>query len=410
MPRPSLDEIFGNTNTSTRERPSLDEIFGVSNGAPKPSLDELFGATSKPKPQFNSIEEAAAGMKKAKRDQYLAERNANGAFGFMPYLNAMDKTGVEMLPFMAGGGVSMGLSKALGPKIMGQALAGGGGGLVSGALSPADNLQQRALNTVGSGAGGFALGGGLTAAGNVVKGIGSGLSSVNTRLNNDKAAGFASTIQKAFVNTKVKAVDKFGKELETLAEANPTKKISISSALEDYSNPESASLIPNEVKNIMRKTPILKDVLKGTRSADDISLKEAQEMVNYLNAKVPANLKRTHLELPELISDIKASQLDAFPGMTDLRSEYAKVAEPYKNLKNYFKFNRTLAAIDNDFGGAQGKLALKKLFGDNPDILSEIESYKNAGRLIGAAKEYGPGALKTLGVGTVGYGIAKSIK
>lgn len=56
-------------------RPSLDEIFG-SGSDKRPSLDEIFSAPV-PKRQFNTIEEAAAGMKQARQGLQTAERNVN---------------------------------------------------------------------------------------------------------------------------------------------------------------------------------------------------------------------------------------------------------------------------------------------------------------------------------------------
>lgn len=139
-------------------KPSLDEIFGSSS---KPSLDEIFGQQSKPKPMFSSVEEANAAMKNAKSEQAFAEFNASG---INPYVNAMGKTAEDIAPFVLGGSVSGGLSRLAGSSILKQAGAGAAGGAVTGAMSPADNLQQRALNTIGSAATGAALGGGLQAA------------------------------------------------------------------------------------------------------------------------------------------------------------------------------------------------------------------------------------------------------
>lgn len=138
MPRPSLDEIFGSTQTDTR--PSLDEIFG--NAAPKR--------------QFNTIAEAQAAMQEARVNQRNAEMDASGIMPYitqppkmMPDATNFNNTVNAIIPSLLGGGMVGNTILKGGAAAAGlgrQIAAGMAGGGAGGAIAPADNMQQRGVN------------------------------------------------------------------------------------------------------------------------------------------------------------------------------------------------------------------------------------------------------------------------
>lgn len=226
--------------------------------------------------------------------------------------------------------------------------------------------------------------------------LGETLRKLPTRLSDAKSAQFADKVRSAYVNTKRFAVDKFGKGLESLSNNNPTKKIDLfnNQTIQDIATDPN---LPTEAKNVFGKTPILRDILSGKRTSE-ISIKEAQDIANYLQNKIPQSIKSQHLDIAEMINEVKLAQSTAFPKeMAKLRSEYARIAQPYKDIKGQMRFNNLLQSIDKGFGGSEAKVALRELFKDSPELLKEMGGYKNAGRLL-------KGLKWTAGIATAGLG------
>lgn len=199
------------------------------------------------------------------------------------------------------------------------------------------------------------------------------LKNVNRVTNIEKGASFAEDVRRSFVQTKKDAVAKFGKDLDTMVEKSPDNVISLKSVADDITG--NINEISSEAKNIFRKTPYLKDALEGTKS--NFTVKEIQDAVNYLNTKVPKNIRSNNLDVLDVISDLKATQLEAFPEeMASARAAYAKIIEPYNNVKTQFRFNKVLKSIENNFGGAEGRKAVEGLLPKS--IIKEIGGYQKA--------------------------------
>lgn len=188
-----------------------------------------------------------------------------------------------------------------------------------------------------------------------------------------EGAQFAEDVRGEFVKTKVNAVESFGKDLDSLVTKFPNNKISFNDIVSNISG--SVNEISKEAMGIFNKTPYLRDALAGKRT--NFTVKEVQDAINYLNTKVPKNIRANNLDVLDVISDLKASQLNAFPEeMAAARSSYAKVIEPYNNLKTQFRFNKLLKAIENNFGGAEGRKAVEGLLPKN--VVNEIGGYQKA--------------------------------
>lgn len=257
--------------------------------------------------------------------------------------------------------------------------------------------------------------GALVPTGAVVKSgqaLGSGLKgtlvgkSARRAILSKEADKFARQVQKEFVGIKSAAVQRWDEGVQRLAAANPNKMVSLRNVVDDII--VNKEVLSPEARNVFMKTPLLKKFIENPSLADNVSLRDAQSIINYINTKVPSTIKYNNLDLLDVLSDIKASQLDAFPEMANMRMDYAKIAEPWKNIKNNFKFNKTLQAINTDFGGPQAQEAVKALFSEQ--TIKEMGGYKNAIKAVKAIKAaLGWGvAGSLLGVGgKAGYELTK---
>lgn len=217
---------------------------------------------------------------------------------------------------------------------------------------------------------------------------------------------FAKSLQKEFVGIKKAASAKWGDDVAKLSEQNPDKTISLRNVIDNI-NASMVEMSP-EAKNVFQKTPLLSNMLKNPEIADKVSLREAQDIINYINTKVPREIKANSIDIIETLSDIKASQLEAFPEMADVRAAYARVAEPWKNIKNNFRFNKTLNSVYTDFGGAEGEAAVRSIF--PKETIDAMGGYKNAVKVTKALKNAAGyfATAATLGVGgKAGYELIK---
>jgi hypothetical protein len=146
------------------------------------------------------------------------------------------------------------------------------------------------------------------------------------------------------------------------------------------SNPE----LSKEALSIFKRTPKLDNILQNPRLASEVSLQDAQDILNHLNTKVPKNIRANNLDLIETISSIKAKQLDAFPEMEGIRAEYAKFAQPYNNVKAKFKYNQLLKSIENKFGGAEALRDVEKILPKK--LLREMRNYRAGQKLVNTPK------------------------
>ena len=175
-----------------------------------------------------------------------------------------------------------------------------------------------------------------------------------------------------FFKVKKDAVDTFGNTLDDLVAQQPNNTIDLrDEALELINNFDD---LEPATKAVLRKVPRLNNVIKNSDKIDDlanVTVKDAQEIANQINAS-----KSKTGEVIDLVSDIKARQLDAFPEMSKVREEYAKIAGPFNNIKNQLKFNRLEKAVAGNFGGIEGRKAVEELLG--PKTIKKLGGLKKA--------------------------------
>jgi hypothetical protein len=195
------------------------------------------------------------------------------------------------------------------------------------------------------------------------------------KLSTEGSANFADKIQKEFVKTHTDKVNQFGSDIDTLSAKNPDRNISLQNVVDDIKT--NWDTLPNEAKNVFNKTPHLRDMLKAENPiSPEINLSKSQEIINYMNTKVPKNIRYNNLDVLDTVNNVRGSQLEAFPEMEGVRTNYRNFIEPYNNVKGYFRFNKLISAIENRFGGAQGQMAVKKIL--PPEVYEEMLAFRRS--------------------------------
>jgi hypothetical protein len=218
-----------------------------------------------------------------------------------------------------------------------------------------------------------------------VRNVAQGFGNLPKVVNPQKGTDFAQTIRKSFVDAHTEKVNAFGNSLDQLAINNPTRSVSLADSVRDIA--ENWDDFSSSTKSAIKNTPVLNKYLKLDKTGKmtiignpgNIDLKSTQEIINHINTKVPANIKANNLDLIDTINNIKGAQLEAFPEMEQVRADYRKFIEPYKNVKQYFKFNKLLNAIKNRFGGAEGQVEVEKIL--PKEVIKKMTGYRSAAKL-----------------------------
>jgi len=239
----------------------------------------------------------------------------------------------------------------------------------------------------------------------VIKGVdtvGRGIANLDKVTNIKKGANFAESIRASFVQAHSDRVATFGNQIEQLSSKYPNNPVSLQSAVEEI-NANWKELSP-EVKTVFKKTPYLKNMVgdKIKIPNTSLSLNKSQEIINYMNTKIPKNIRYNNLEVVDTLNNIRGAQLEAVPEMEGVRAEYKKFIEPYNQVKSKFKFNSLLDSIKNKFGGAEGQVAVEKVM--PKEVVKRMGSYKVAAKIAELPQDVPliGRTLKTIG-GMFGY-------
>lgn len=262
--------------------------------------------------------------------------------------------------------------------------------------------QKKSINDLGAaalatGAGAAGLGGLAYGASKVIPKVAEGVKHIPTVMSTAKEAEFAKSMNKAFTQEHTKQVAKFGSALDKLAIKNPQASIDLSEFVSEIIKPDST--INPQAMAVFKKVPKLADMMANPELAKTVSIRDAQDIINYLNTKVPKNIKVNNFDLLDAINTVKAEQLQAFPEMAKVRARYAKFIEPYKNIKRYFGFNKTLPAIKGEvpFGGAQGWEAAKEIL--PAKTIKSMKGFRMASQVKEGVTAPGKTIGKMLGIG-----------
>jgi len=248
----------------------------------------------------------------------------------------------------------------------------------------------------GAGAGVAAASGVGLGLAKIIPKVVSGVKNLPNVVNTGKQAKFAENLQTEFAKVHTQKVNKFGNSLTKLAKANPDAAIDLSGFVGEINTPEGVS---QQALSIFKKTPKLGNMLDNPELAKAVSLRDAQDIINHLNTKIPKQIKANNLDVLDAINTVKAEQLQAFPKMAKVRAEYAAFKEPYVNLKKFFGFNKTIPAIESKvpFGGAQGWEEAKGLL--PKETIKNIKGYRYAKGAKEVITQPGKPVSKLMGFG-----------
>ena len=226
-----------------------------------------------------------------------------------------------------------------------------------------------------------------------------------------ETADLAHRTRTAFSEAKQNAVKSFGDDIDNLAQSNSDRTISLREQVEAINlDPDMAP----EAKAIFRRTPFLRDMINDPNLADNVTLKQVQEISNYINAKVPKTVKANHLDILDTLNDIRAKQLDAFPEMGEVRAKYGAFKESYNTIKNDIKARNILKSIETNFKDPVGKEAARGIMKTfDSKLLNDLENYKRSVVMLKIGGILGKGALGAAGVGAVagvGTSVYKSLE
>lgn len=291
------------------------------------------------------------------------------------------------------------IAKAVGAG--GRLAQAGKGALVGGAYNPSDKEIVPVADA--SRIPGAVIGG----AAPIVPAVVSGVKRVS---NIAKAAtdevGHLGKVRSLFFNAKHEAVKKFGSQLEELATKSPDKSISIRDAV-DKLNFEMAD--NPKIRSLVNRSPTLKSMVENPDMANNITLKESQNIMNEIKSKIPlgklsGNSPSRFDDLPiyDLLDDIKTTQLDVFPEMAKVRSEYGKVAQNYEMLRKGIGKGKTRNFLTgSNYADPDIRLAAKEL---SPEAAKLANDYRLS---QGLKKALGYTAGVGAGTAAVGYGLKK---
>lgn len=282
----------------------------------------------------------------------------------------------ETLGFMGGGAVKIGgkvAGKIGGNLLRNKILKGATEFGIAGALQTPEEDIIAPERRVTQGLIGAFFGGAVPAVSAGVKSATQGIGNVF------KKVPFAEKIRTAFFTTKHNAVERFGNDIERLSVENPERIISLKPQIEELI--QDIKLNP-KLQSTINRTPALKQIVDNPDLANNITLKQSQEIINGLRSKLPAtklqgyNVRPDDIPLFELIDDIKGSQLNAFPEMEGVRKSYGEVLSRYNLIKNKIKQGQLLKNLSTKFGDPELNKAAEDLL--NKDTVSEIRNYRNA--------------------------------
>lgn len=333
-------------------------------------------------PAVQGINTAAFGLPKLAAQRF----DPNLAKDMFPeqstFMGKTRRLGSEAIGLMYGGSGKLGQAgaklgtKAFGDGVTGHIMSGGlGGGLtgVSQIFDPKgsneDILKRQAIQGAGSALAGITY----NTLAPFLKKVASGVKNMKN-IKGENAVKFEDATRAEFYNIKKEAVDSFGSQLDDLAQSNPNKTVDLTSFADDLA--EEVRLMNGSSKNILYKSKLLKEIVDNPDKSRNVSLKEIQKMINDIQSGISKNIKSQHIEALDKLSDLRASQLDAFPEMASVREQYRQIAEPHKQLKKYFNFNKLQQAINNDFDGPVAQEALKGML--SKETIEKMGGIKNA--------------------------------
>lgn len=258
------------------------------------------------------------------------------------------------------------------------------------------DLQARAKNAViGVIVGGAA--GGIAGTSKAIKGA-----------VNDKAiVATEKRLIKDFFQVKQDAVNKFAGQLDDLAANNPGNKgVSLKGLIDDIARTGDDAVFSEQASNALKRVPGIKKLVSNPNLADDLTVRESQDIINFINTKIPKNIKFNNFEILDARNTVRAAQLDAFPEMAKVRAEYGKVLGPINQLKGQFQEGKLFNAIKRGFKSSSDREKLKAIL---PKGAREAKDIKRTTDAIKTVQKGGKQVLRLLLLGAAAGAVGGKI-
>jgi hypothetical protein len=218
----------------------------------------------------------------------------------------------------------------------------------------------------------------------------------------------AEKTRETLIKVKVRASEKFGKALDTLTKANPERKVSLRNEIDVILADMRES---PRLKNIVNRIPQLKKLIDNPEFADNVTLKESQNILNSLRSKLsPAklvgrNIRPDDLPLLDFIDDVRYQQLTAFPEMANVRAQYGEVLNRYNTIKPDIKIGNLLRAMVSRWREPEIQKRIEQLL--PKEAIREIGGYRRAAQFIKTSAGLGKYALRVGIGGGIAYGLLR---
>lgn len=214
-------------------------------------------------------------------------------------------------------------------------------------------------------------------------------------------------IRSSFQQIPVDARKSFADDLiklnneKIMAGQNPS--ISLKSMVDSIQGDMAMEELKPAVERVINSVPKLQQILKNPQLAENLTLKESQDLLNDVKSTLSqsklAGSGNRPTDIPiynDLINEITDAQLSVHP-------EFAKTKQVFGDIMNQYKLVKGKLGIGleknilNKFGGSEANLAAEELLAKNPKALSQIKGFRN----MQTAKKVAKNA--------VGFGAAEEI-
>jgi len=226
---------------------------------------------------------------------------------------------------------------------------------------------------------------------------------------NNLGSKFGGKVRDIFYNYKNELSKSWETQVDKLATKNPNLKVNISEVGQKIT--ALWSDLTQEARSAINKSPALKKIVFGEgKQPTEFTLKQINQIITDLNKTVskvtPKNASR-YIDIKDILTDLKAVRMDAFPEMAKISAEYAKKVTPWNAIHKYMRYGQTMSGIKGGmFKDPELVEAVKNIFPKN--VVSQMKGIRDAefmGKLLRNPITYAVGGI----IGG-GLGISKALR
>lgn len=234
-----------------------------------------------------------------------------------------------------------------------------------------------------------------------------------------KSTPFLKKVQDAVWQSKYNATEKFGSQIDELVNKSPDNRASLRETIDNFSERYKGgteklddgrvlNLDPDpKLRAAIRRSPKTKQLFENPDLADDLSVRDMQDIINEVQSKVtPQKLKGGGIRsddraVMDFIHEIKGAQLDAFPEMAGIRDSYKQSIRAYNNVRNKLLDSNIKKNLVSGFGDEPlVQESFEKLL--DKQLVEEVKNFKNTQRLLNATGLVARKTLEGAAIGTAG--------